>query len=98
MRFLAKSLFLLGATALVVHPSITATLFRDSQFNVKVARNVQYGSGEVRQPKGAKRPLYLDMYQPDSSDFSWKRPVMIALHGGGFLFGDKSEMADLCRE
>ncbi|HVH87916.1 MAG TPA: alpha/beta hydrolase [Terriglobales bacterium] len=59
---------------------------------------MQFGSGEVRQPNPAKRALFADIYQPDTPDLSWKRPVMIAIHGGGFLFGDKSEMTSLCRE
>jgi acetyl esterase/lipase len=78
--------------------SHAATLFRDSQFKIKVARNIQYGTGDVRQPDAAKRPLFLDVYQPDSVGLSWKRPAVIAIHGGGFLFGDKSEMTSLCRE
>ena len=74
-----------------------ATLFKDPQFKVKVVENLQFGSGEVRQPSLSKRALFLDVYEPDTAA-SWKRPVMIAIHGGGFLFGDKSEMASLCRE
>ena len=86
---------LLGLTVLSAH---AATLFKDPQFKVKVVRNVQFGTGEVRQPNRAKRPLFLDVYQPEEGDTSWKRPAMIAIHGGGFLFGDKSEMTNLCRE
>jgi acetyl esterase/lipase len=76
----------------------TAILFKDPQFKVKVVRNLQFGSGEVRQPKLVKRTLFLDLYEPDTMATGWKRPVMIAIHGGGFLFGDKTEMASLCRE
>jgi len=75
-----------------------ATLFKDPQFKVKVVRNLQFGSGEVRQPNLTKRALFLDLYEPDTAATSWKRPVMIAIHGGGFLFGDKREMTSLCRE
>ena len=98
MRFIAR--FCVAALLLssLTVRSYAITLFRDSQFRVKVARNVQYGSGEVRQPDAAKRSLFLDIYQPDSADLSWKRPALIAIHGGGFLFGDKSEMTNLCRE
>lgn len=76
----------------------TAILFKDPQFKVKVVRNLQFGSGEVRQPSLAKRALFLDIYEPDTTETSWKRPITIAIHGGGFLFGDKSEMTSLCRE
>ena len=76
----------------------TATLFKDPQFKVKVVRNLQFGSGEVSTPKLTKRALFLDLYEPDTAAIGWKRPIMVAIHGGGFLFGDKSEMTSLCRE
>jgi acetyl esterase/lipase len=98
MRLAGKfsiAMLLLGLFPVIGHATI---LFRDSQFKIKVARNVQYGTGDVRQPGAAKRPLFLDVYQPDSADLSWKRPAVIAIHGGGFLFGDKTEMTNFCRE
>jgi len=82
---------------LTVLPAQAATLFKDPQFRVKVVRNIQFGTADVRQPTASKRPLFLDIYQPEG-DASSKRPAMIAIHGGGFLFGDKSEMTNLCRE
>jgi len=98
MRALVKSAVFGLLCTLFTHSATASTLFRDPEFRIKVARNVQFGSGEVRQPAPAKRPLFADVYQPDTADPSWKRPVMIAIHGGGFLFGDKSEMTNLCRE
>ncbi|PYY18372.1 MAG: hypothetical protein DMG60_08520 [Acidobacteria bacterium] len=83
---------------LAVLPAHAATLFKDPQFRVNVVRNVQFATAEVRQPSPAKRPLFLDMYLPESGETAWKRPAMIAIHGGGFLFGDKNEMTNLCRE
>src|SRR5690349_12275368 len=73
-------------------------LFKDPQFKVKSTRNLQFATGDVNQPSAGKRPLFLDLYQPDTNDASFKRPIMIAIHGGGFLFGDKGEMTSLCRE
>jgi len=98
MRLLTR---LLSLGVLLASSTVTvnaATLFKDPQFKVKVTRNLQYASGEVREPSPTRRALFLDVYQPDSADVSWKRPVMIAIHGGGFLFGDKGEMNNLCRE
>ncbi|MBV9146762.1 MAG: alpha/beta hydrolase [Acidobacteria bacterium] len=86
------------SVALSQAPLRAATLFKDPQFKVKVTRNVRYGTGEVRQPNAAKGGLFLDVYEPETADSSWKRPAMIAIHGGGFLFGDKSEMTNICRE
>jgi len=83
---------------LTVLPAQATTLFKDPQFRVKVSRNIQFGTAEVRQPQPTKLPLLLDVYEPEGSEASWKRPAMIAIHGGGFLFGDKTEMTNLCRE
>jgi acetyl esterase/lipase len=98
MRLVTKILFSTLALALAATSVDAATLFKDPQFRVKVTRNVQYSTGDVRQPNAAKRPLFLDIYQPDTGEVSWKRPAMIAIHGGGFLFGDKGEMTNICRE
>jgi acetyl esterase/lipase len=98
MRPLLKILFSAMAVMMAATSVDAATLFKDPQFKVKVARNVQYSTGDVRQPGLAKRTLLLDVYQPDTGAVSWKSPAMIAIHGGGFLFGDKSEMTNICRE
>lgn len=98
MRLLLKISFAAAILGLTVLPGNAATLFKNSQFKIRVTRNVQFVTADVRQPNPAKRALFLDVYQPDTSDLSWKRPALIAIHGGGFLFGDKSEMSSLCRE
>lgn len=95
-KVVAAACFLIFSIA--VSSATTATLFKDPQFKVKVVRNLQFGSGEVRTPKPTRRALFLDLYEPDTAATGWKRPVMIAIHGGGFLFGDKTEMTSLCRE
>lgn len=98
MRFRLRTPVLFFLLPILAVCSSAATLFKDPQFPVKVTRNVPYGAGEVRQPGLEKRRLLMDIYQPQTTDVSFKRPVMIAIHGGGFLFGDKREMASLCRE
>jgi acetyl esterase/lipase len=95
-KIVAAACFLI--LSITASSATTATLFKDPQFKVKVVRNLRFGSGEVRTPKPGKRALFLDLYEPDTAATGWKRPVMIAIHGGGFLFGDKSEMTSLCRE
>ena len=95
-KIVATACFL--TLSIAASSATTATLFKDPQFKVKVVRTLQFGSGEVRTPKPTKRTLFLDLYEPDTASSGWKRPVMIAIHGGGFLFGDKTEMTSLCRE
>jgi acetyl esterase/lipase len=97
MSMISRILFSGLVLFIAAGPLQAATLFKDPQFKIKVTRNVQYAAGDVRQPSAAKRPLFLDIYQPQTNE-SFKRPVMIAIHGGGFLFGDKSEMTNICRE
>jgi acetyl esterase/lipase len=94
-RYLFAGLFLFLFPSSLVQ---AATLFKDAQFKVKVMRNVEFATGAVRQPSPGKRPLLMDIYQPQVADSDWKRPALIAMHGGGFILGDKGEMTNLCRE
>jgi acetyl esterase/lipase len=93
-----KKIFLTLLAGFLPVCAFSATRFKDPQFKVNTVRNIQFSTAEVRRPKLVKRALFLDLYEPDAPEASWKRPVMIAIHGGGFLFGDKSEMTSLCRE
>jgi predicted esterase len=45
---------------------------------------------------GAQQVLKMDIYQP-VGDVQTKRPVMVAAYGGGFVFGQRSDMAAFCR-
>ncbi len=94
-RNLFAGLVFLLIPATLLH---AVTLFKDAQFKVKVVRNVQFATGAVRQPSAGKHPLLMDIYEPEVTDSTWKRPALIAIHGGGFVLGDKSEMTNLCRE
>jgi len=53
---------------------------------VKVDKDVVFGTVQ-----GVK--LLLDVYQPDG--FAGKRPGIVLVHGGGFMFGDKSFYAPM---
>ena len=59
---------------------------------VRVTPNVVYGQNTNQQ--GKTEELLLDVYEPES-DAETNRPVMILAHGGGFIFGDKSEFTQL---
>ncbi|MBN1527592.1 MAG: alpha/beta hydrolase [Thermoleophilaceae bacterium] len=58
--------------------------------NVEVARDVTYGSAPGI--SGLPEALKLDVYQP-AEDTVTRRPVLLWLHGGGFVGGDKSAVA-----
>lgn len=69
---------------------------------VATTRNVAYGQAPVRAPQPASKRLELDLYEPAGLPPEARRPALVAIHGGGFVEGDKAEehrrMPGLCRE
>ena len=62
---------------------------------VTITSAVQYGSSiDVF---GNEKNLFMDIYEP-AGDTQTKRPVVILAHGGSFIFGDRSLMAEACTE
>lgn len=59
---------------------------------VRVTNDVMYGRNINQQ--GKTEELLLDVYEPES-DAETNRPLIILAHGGGFIFGDKSEFTQL---
>lgn len=63
--------------------------YRDVVFE-RVTRTADIVYGEaVDIPTGAPRELALDLYEP-TGDTAASRPVLLFVHGGGFVSGDKS--------
>ena len=58
--------------------------------NILVTKNVEYGQGQL---DGNLTPLTLDLYQPSSESES-ARPLIVMIHGGGFIEGSSEDMAD----
>lgn len=56
-------------------------------FEVKVTKDIQYG--EAWTSKGKSQQLHFDFYEP-FNDTSQSRPLLIYLHGGSFLDGNKN--------
>lgn len=74
-------------------------LFKDAQFKVKETQDIVYGKGAVRFPKKEDKDLPLDVYEPQGDNLPQLKPAFIAIHGGGFIGGDKrGNMTSLCRE
>ncbi len=76
----------IAAIGRVVDPAGTAAIYAPLQKTmpqpgVKAERDIAYGSG----PKEA-----LDLFTPEARS-SGKRPILIFVHGGGFVGGDKSK-------
>lgn len=65
-------------------------------FPVKVQKDIQYG--EAVNNKNQLQALYLDFYEPEQDTVNL-RPILIFLHGGSFLGGNKNlqETTALCK-
>jgi poly(3-hydroxybutyrate) depolymerase len=56
--------------------------------------NIQYGSN--KDTSGKTISLTLDLYFPPGTKSPTKYPMILMFHGGSYLNGDKSDMADYC--
>ena len=60
-----------------------------SAYPVSVKRGVTYGQGEVKLPARGKAPLMMDLYRPEGAGS--RLPVVVIVHGGGFVTGTRSD-------
>lgn len=68
--------------------------YRDLVFDdVKLTSNVAYGSNKTQ--SGLTQKLVMDIYEPEGDTLK-KRPMILLAHGGYFLFGKKTDLADEC--
>lgn len=58
-------------------------------FDVKYGENISVTGQPVE--------LFVDIFEPDEADVN-ARPLVLLLHGGAFVTGDKSSMHDICRD
>jgi poly(3-hydroxybutyrate) depolymerase len=60
--------------------------------DVVVLQNIQYGLA-TQYFTGQETPLLMDVYYPDmNADQMEERPLILNIHGGGFIGGDKNEL------
>jgi acetyl esterase/lipase len=71
--------FALAALALALVPSAASASI--------VKKGIVYGNGKT---ETGSTPLKLDLYQPDKKSTA-KRPVVVLVHGGGFVNGSRSQ-------
>jgi len=86
-----------AALLLLVHADVQAQQWVDGQFGYTVAQHIPFGVG-VNFNLGTDT-LRMDIYTPicDSPLTASRRPLLVAVHGGAFIAGDKSEVARICR-
>lgn len=91
----AVTLVATGGTTLPAHAA--GTRYVDMVFDTTtVASNVVYATAPAL-VTGVPTDLLLDVYQP-VGDTSTSRPVLIAIHGGGFKTGSKATLSGIAQE
>tara|TARA_Y100001968_G_C19341898_1_gene709953 strand:- start:44 stop:1027 length:984 start_codon:yes stop_codon:yes gene_type:complete len=75
--------------------SATPIIKIDSTFDVIFTENIIYGQGlsheNINSENAISIPLFMDSYVPDN--LSQNRPVLMLIHGGGFVGGSKQQQA-----
>lgn len=91
--FLTTSIVLFSSAA-------SGDVFLTREFDVRVSKNVTYGSASVREPRPGKKELQADVYEPAGPNAPRLRPAFVVIHGGGLRRGDKAteNMVQLCEE
>jgi dienelactone hydrolase len=91
IKVLATMIFLMSATI-----TYAGTRYRDIVFtSATVTKNIQFGSNLGI--SGSNTVLSLDLYEP-ANDTVQSRPLVILLHGGSLIVGDKGDMVTLCTD
>ena len=67
--------------------------FTTPLFDVQVENDIWYGNAVLF--NGSTDSLRLNLYKP-SGDGQTERPLVILIHGGGFVDGNRSELNDVC--
>src|SRR5476651_1964840 len=81
-------ILLLGSTSSAFSQNVKPVRYKDFVFtDVTITKNQSYASGHTKKEKKAH---LFDLYQP-ANDNATARPLIIWMHGGGFIFGTKED-------
>jgi len=87
-------LWIFSFTAFAQHPTCDGNRYKNiTFFAVDSALNVQYGQNTTM--NGVQKNLRMDIYQP-KPDTAAKRPLIVLIHGGGFVAGSRKDMRASC--
>ena len=93
--FLLTILVLSSASVLAQSPGCDGERYISPIFSeLTETFNIKYG--ENTSLSGETVELLLDVFEPEESDVN-ERPLVLLIHGGGFVSGDKAIMHDICR-
>ena len=70
-------------------------LFINNFFNPEMIPDIQYG--EAENWLGVNQSLEMNIFMPDDGLLE-NRPLIMFVHGGAFITGDRSDMNELCME
>ena len=86
MRVLPFALLLAGSFL----PSVASaqTLYLDEQFGFDLTGGIVFASKPVGAP-ATDLDLHLELYEPSGAGIPSLRPAIVAIHGGGFVSGDR---------
>ncbi|MDE3057244.1 MAG: carboxylesterase family protein [Bacteroidota bacterium] len=94
-RFLAKTLTII-VVFIFAQVANAGTRYKDIVFtSVNATMNVPFGSNV--NIDGSNDSLFLDFYTP-AGDTLTSRPLVICIHGGSLVSGDRSEMGSFCTD
>ncbi|MGH1364103.1 MAG: T9SS type A sorting domain-containing protein [Calditrichia bacterium] len=94
-RMLTVFLICLTASVSAQHPTCDGNRYLNEVFsNFDLTSAVQYGQNTTI--GGAQKNLLMDIYEP-TGDVATARPAIVLVHGGGFVNGQRGDMAFLCQ-
>lgn len=85
----------LSTTINAQSPNCDGERYISPVFNtLKETFNIKYGENTTL--SGETLELFVDIFEPDETGVN-ERPLVLLIHGGGFVSGDKAMMHDICR-
>lgn len=96
LRFFSILFFLFSISIITLYGQCGVRYQNELLYPVNIHKDIQYG--EAINHKNQLQALYLDFYEPEQ-DTVQLRPILIFLHGGSFLKGNKNlqETTAFCR-
>ncbi|RJP72560.1 MAG: T9SS C-terminal target domain-containing protein [Ignavibacteriales bacterium] len=93
---LLRNLLMFGFVFILITLTNAGTRYKDIVFpSATITRNIQFGSNLAI--NGTTTSLYLDFFEP-AGDTLKLRPLVIFIHGGSLISGNKGELETFCTD
>ncbi len=91
-----SKILMLISVVIVAHTTDAGTRYKDHVFSSVVStKNIPFGSS--MNIDSSTDSLFLDFYEP-SGDTLQRRPLVVCIHGGSLVTGNRSEMGSFCTD